>query len=123
MSSHKPVFIYRCLEIIPALFVWTTLIGSIVLSFKAPIIALYSIIAFALYWLVRVMYFVFYVLVAWRRYREHASIAWDERLRASALPWQTIVHCIFLPTYKEPITVIRKTLEALSSVRYDTKRF
>ncbi|MDO8582166.1 MAG: glycosyltransferase family 2 protein [bacterium] len=119
----RPSLHYRFFEVIPAIVVWTTLIGSVVLSFTAPIIALYAIIAFDLYWLFRVTYFVFYLLIAWRRYREHVSIAWDKRLHASSLPWRTIIHCIFLPTYKEPISVIRKTLQALSTVRYDTKHF
>lgn len=119
----RPSLRYRYLEVIPAFFVWAILIGSIVLSFRAPLIAMYAIIAFDLYWLFRVTYFIFYLVVAWRRYREHLPVAWDRRLEASQLPWRPILHCIFLPTYKEPIAVIRKTLEALSAVRYDTKRF
>lgn len=122
MYSHPPRF-YRFLEMIPATLVWLTLFGAIALSFFAPTIAFYCIIAFDLYWLFRVTYFVMYLLLSWRRYRNDIAVPWYEKLRASQLPWQPILHCIFLPTYKEPIDVIRKTLQALTHVRYDTSRF
>lgn len=124
----KPPFIYRILETIPALMVWTTLLGAVFLSWARPLIAFYLIIAFDLYWLLRVTYFVFYLILSWRRYRSEVSVPWQERLHTTTIlsgapAWQDIYHLIFLPTYKEPIAVLRKTLAALAAAHYDVGRF
>lgn len=102
---------------------WATLLGAVALSIVNSLFAFYAIIAFDLYWLFRVIYFVFYLLLSWREYRRTVAVRWHERLTASSLPWQEVVHCIFLPTYKEPIDVIRKTLSSLAHLTYDPKRF
>lgn len=115
--------VHRFFEMIPATLVWATILGAVLLSWKQPLVAFYCIIAFDLYWLMRVSYFVFYLILSWRQYRHTIRVPWQERLRESKLPWKKMYHIIFLPTYKEPIAVIRRTLSSFIDVHYDTKRF
>lgn len=112
----------RLLEIIPGSLVWTTFVAAIALSFVRPIWAIYFIIIFDLLWLFRVLYFVTFLLIAWRRYRRTIRVDWLARVQT--LPrWERIHHLIFLPTYKEPFEVIRGTLQSLRSAIYPKDKF
>lgn len=111
--------IYRILEIIPGFWVWLTFILAIVLSFFKPTWVIYFIIIFDLYWLLRVTYFVFYLMLSWQHYEEDIKIDWLDKLRKTQnLPWQNIYHLIFLPTYQEGLPVLRTTFQSLVEVKY-----
>lgn len=112
----------RLLEIIPGALMWSTLIGAIALSFFAPIAAIYLIVVFDLLWLFRVLYFVVYLIVSWRRYRRTTRIVWRDRLSARA-DVSKIHHVVFLPMVKESITVVRDTLRAIAVGAYDPSKF
>src|SRR3989338_1577007 len=108
---------YRFLEILPGVLIWSTLVGAVVLSFTKPLIALVLIVLFDLYWLFRVVYFVFYLSISWRRFRSALQVDWFLKLKE--LPhWDNLYHLIFLPTYKEDIEVLRMTFKSLAQAVY-----
>lgn len=112
---------YRMLETVPGGLVWLTLAVAVVLSFTAPIAAIYFIIIFDLFWLFRVCYFVIFLLASWRRYRRDIRVDWATRV--SALPRLVeIYHLVFLPTYKEDIEIVRTTLRSLVASSYPGKK-
>ncbi|MBI3120510.1 MAG: glycosyltransferase family 2 protein [Candidatus Kerfeldbacteria bacterium] len=112
---------YRMLEMIPGTMIWLTFTASIVLSFVAPITMIYFILLFDLYWFVRIVYMVCYMILAYVRFRRTSRLNW--RSRAQALPgFEKIHHVIFLPTFKEPLSVIRTTFEALVQSNYPTEK-
>lgn len=113
---------YRLLEIIPGVLVWTTLIAAVVLSFIRPMWVIIFIIIFDLYWLIRISYFVFWLVISWQRYRRAIKVDWFNKVKQIER-WQRIYHLIFLPTTKEPVEVLRATLEGLTKVDYDIKKF
>lgn len=108
---------YRILEIIPGSLVWLTFILTIVLSFVKPLWIVYFIIAFCIYWLFRVFYFIFYLIISWKRFRKAVKIDWLETLKKIE-DWGKYYHLIILPTYKEPLEVLRSTFKSLVSSRY-----
>lgn len=112
----------RLLEIVPGAIMWSTLIGAIALSFAAPIAAIYLIIVFDLLWLFRVLYFVVYLVISWRRYRRTVRILWRDRLPAISNTAK-IHHVIFLPMVKESITVVGETMAAIARAAYDPSKF
>lgn len=114
---------YRLLEILPGLVVWSCLLGAILFSFIAPLWVVYAIILFDLYWLVRVCYFVFYMFYARRCYLAAIRRDWWMELSTDQPRISELYHLIFLPTYREPLSVVEGTLRRLSEVAYDTKRF
>lgn len=114
---------YRLLEIAPGAAAWITIIAMIVVSITAPIAAIYFIIAFDVYWVLRAVYFVFYLLIAWFRFRSALKIDWFEKLQKEVPAWHEYYHLIFLPTYKEAENVVRATFENLSAAEYALDRF
>lgn len=106
---------YRLLEMIPGFLVWSTFILAILFSFLEPIWAIYFIIVFDLYWLVRICYLVFYLIISYIRFRQSLKINWLEKCQ-SISRWRDIYHLIFIPTYKEGIEVLRSSFEALTKI-------
>jgi cellulose synthase/poly-beta-1,6-N-acetylglucosamine synthase-like glycosyltransferase len=109
---------YRILEVIPGALVWTTFIAAIALSFLKPLWVVYFIIVFCVYWLFRAFYFIFYLIVSWRRFRRDTKIDWLAKLRKDISDWEKYYHLIFLPTYNEPIDVLKATFLSLLQSKY-----
>ena len=111
----------RFYQILPGATTWTVLLLAFTLSFIRPLWMVYFIIIFDLYWLLRVTYFAPFLVVSWWRYRQAIKRDWESEARL--LPnYEKIRHVIFLPTYKEPLSVVRETLHTLSKVSYPADR-
>lgn len=100
---------------------WITLIGAVGLSFFAPIAVIYFVIVFDVYWLVRITYYIPFLISSWLKYRKALKQDWQKK--AEALPgYQDIYHLIMLPTWREGIDVIRTTLDTLLACSYPADR-
>lgn len=111
----------RIWEMVPGVLVWLTLIMAVSLSFFAPTVAIVVIIVFDLYWLFRVLYFLIFLFLSWKKYRQTSAIDWQARL-LQIKDQEKIHHLIFLPTYKESEEIIRTTLCSLTKTHFDQKR-
>lgn len=118
--SGKRKRFYRFLEIIPGLASWTTLIGVVLLSIYAPFIAAIFVIAFALYWVLKTAFLSYHLRYNWKRLRHHMSLDWGKMIEN--LEHDNLYHVVILPFYKEPASVVEASLEALSKVKYDSKK-
>ncbi len=78
--------VQRALEIIPGALTWVTIIGMIVLSALVPVWVAVFIIAFDIYWILRVVYVSWYSRAAHRAMRRGMHADWMLRLRNSADP-------------------------------------
>lgn len=114
---------YRLLEMIPATATWVTLVGAVVLSIVNPLAAIALVLLFDLYWLLRVLYFVFFMSVSWTRYHREEKKQWFTDLQKNFPVWSDYYHVIFLPTYKEGLDVIQATCERIRDSHYDPKKF
>ena len=114
---------YRVLEIIPGFLVWLTLLGVIILSLTKPLLAIYFIIAFDVYWLLRILYNMIYMLTSWRFYRRDLKVDWQAHLAAAGKNYPDYYHLIVLPTYQEPYAVVVQPFLTLQAARYDLKKF
>jgi hypothetical protein len=112
---------YRILEIIPGTFVWLTFIGAIIFSFLKPLWVIYFVIAFCVYWLLRVFYFIFYLIISWKRFRQDIKIDWFEKLK-KINDWEKYYHLIVLPTYQEPVEILRTTFQSLIASKYPPEK-
>ncbi|MBU1131782.1 glycosyltransferase family 2 protein [Patescibacteria group bacterium] len=112
---------YRILEIIPGALVWMTFIFALVFSFVRPLWVIIFIIIFDLYWLLRVLYFVFYVNISYKKYKSALRIDWFEKVREISR-WREYYHIIYLPTAGESVEVLRTTFNSLCSGTYPTNK-
>ncbi len=108
-------------RMIPGGLVWLTLLLSILLSFVRPLWMIYFIILFDLYWLLRILYFVPFLITAWVRYRRAIKRDWQaEAERCSG--YDRVRHLVFLPMVKEGLPIVRETLTRLVENRFPAKR-
>jgi cellulose synthase/poly-beta-1,6-N-acetylglucosamine synthase-like glycosyltransferase len=97
-----------------------TLAVSVGLSFWRPIWMIYFIILFDLYWLLRILYFLPFLLISWYRYRQALKMNWQS-LAEQQTGYMEIRHLIFLPTYKEDLSVVEETMQSLSKCPYPSQ--
>lgn len=113
---------HRFLEMIPAGLAWGTFALAIVTSFFAPVVAVVFIIIFDLYWLLRVLYFIIHLAVAYRQYRTTVQTDWYARLENIA-HWDRVYHVVMLPTFREEASILHETISAIANGPYRTDRF
>ncbi|MCG2695625.1 glycosyltransferase family 2 protein [Candidatus Parcubacteria bacterium] len=109
--------IYRALEIFPGFLSWTTLLSLLILSYFQPVWVAYFIIAFDVYWLLRVVYLAIHLIASYRRLKNNVKIDWRAKCE-EIKNWEDIIHLIILPTYNEELEVIRATFKALMNDGY-----
>jgi len=117
----------RLFEIIPGFLTWTTLITLFVLAFIKPLWVAVFVIAFDLYWVVRISYLTLLLLFAYRRLEKEKSINWIERCVALAemdgLSFKNIYHAVLFPVYKEGPEILTPSIEALEASNYLKDKF
>lgn len=122
-QSQKDYYFYRLLEIIPGFLIWLTFIGALVISIIWPIIGIYIIIAFDVYWVLRVTYLTIFLLLSWSHYQKAKKTKWWPKLQTDFPQWANYYHIIFLPTAGESFSIVDTTFHSLAKlVNYDQKK-
>lgn len=114
---------YRLYEILPGLSVWSVLVLSVILSFVRPLWMIYFIILFDIYWVLRVINFAFYLIVAWRRFNIVKKIDWRDKLRHELNNWQDKHHLVFLTLYNESWDVVKTAVQSVCEAAYEPAKF
>lgn len=114
---------YRFYEMLPGISVWLTLVGATILSFTHPIGMIYFVIIFDIYWLTKVLYFSFYLILSWLRFREVSQVDWKKVLFTEVKDWKTKQHVIFLTLYKEDWDVVETAMQSVCDSVYDKSKF
>lgn len=115
----SPYHRYRFFEILPGFSIWFTLIFGAILSFWQPLVMIYFIIVFDVYWVLRVIYFSFYVIISWRRFRKALGTNWFKLLNEEfGGKWKEKINVVFLPLYNEDYGVVKTTLDAILKSSY-----
>ena len=110
---------YRLYEILPGLSIWITLILSIVLSFVRPLWMIYFIILFDIYWVLKVVNYVFYLSLSWNRFRQARKVDWEDKMRHELINWENKRHVVFLTLYNETWDVVKSAIESLCEATYE----
>jgi len=71
----------RFFEIIPGAMSWTIIAGMLVLSFLKPLIAAVIIIAFDLYWFLRLLYMTLFLVLSYLRFSLEKETDWMMKVR------------------------------------------
>ena len=118
IENKKDRFIYRTFEVFPGLLSWASIGLLILLSFTKPFWVAVFIIAFDIYWVIRVAYFYSHLAAAFSIMKKVKKTDWREKLEAENQNWKEIYQLVVLPFYKEGIDVIKPSVEALANSNY-----
>ena len=113
---------YRFYEMLPGLSIWLTIIVGFTLSIAKPLWMIYAIIIFDVYWVIRVLYFSFYIVLSWKRFHGAVRKQWFGALTEKFPRWQEKINVIFLPVYNEEFEVVATTLNALLASSYPAQK-
>lgn len=109
--------LYRFLEMLPGILVWTTFAAAILFSWLQPVWVAFFMMAFVVYWLLRTLYFAFHLWTGYLQMRVNEEKDWTQELRN--IPGaKDLYHLVIVPTYKEPMEVLRATFHALKESIY-----
>jgi len=117
LDTQRGRFFYRMFEIIPGVLAWGTFALAIFASWLFPVLATFFIMCFVLYWLLRVLYFALHLRSGYRKTRAHEKVDWLQKVK-SLKNWDEIYHLVVIPTYKEPVEVLRETFAGLRGSDY-----
>ncbi len=126
LKDKKERSLYRFLEMFTGLLSLSVLFLSVLFSWKLPVLAAFFIIVFDIYWLLRTIYFSFYLKNGYSQMRKNEEIDWIKKIEDLGSPknglnissWQDIYHLIVLPMYKEPYEIVESTFNCLLSTDY-----
>ncbi|MFH1790158.1 MAG: glycosyltransferase family 2 protein [bacterium] len=119
ISDHNR---YRFYETLPGISIWGTLIACVTLSFTKPLWMIYFIIVFDVYWVLRVIYFAFYLLLSWRRFRRAAKIDWMSKLCDKFAKWEEKINVVFVPFCNENWQVVDDSLKSIVNSTYPSEK-
>jgi hypothetical protein len=119
---RHPIRTRRALEILPGFVSWSLILFPIWGSIIVPTLVAYYVITFAVYWLYRSVTLAILSLVAHFKVRAASAFDWREDIK-KRFPdsWDSIQHIIVIPTYKEPVAILERTISALSRQSYPVK--
>jgi len=80
--TGREKYLQRFFEILPGATSWTIIIGMLVLSFLEPLLAAVIIVAFYLYWLLKLFYLTFFLILSYFRLSIEKKTDWMKRVSA-----------------------------------------
>lgn len=110
--TSKDKKLLRWLEILPGVISWSLIIFPVWGSLVIPVAVAYYIIAFDIYWLYRSIWTAALALLSHFRIKASQQFDWLGEAR-SFLDWDQVKHIVIIPTYKEPLHILRRTLTGL----------
>lgn len=119
---RHPIRTRRALEILPGFVSWSLILFPFWGSLIMPQFVAYYVITFAVYWVYRSFSLAILAVVAHFKISAASRFDWVADLKLQYGPkWDSIHHVIVIPTYKEPVTTLERTLNALSKQSYPLK--
>jgi hypothetical protein len=119
MKRH-PIRTKRALEILPGTVSWFLILFPVWGSFVIPNIVAYYIIAFSVYWFYRSMTTAFLAVLGYFKLQTFKVYDWMGDVKIFP-DWRNVQHIIVVPTYKEPLQTLRRTLDKLKDQTFPLK--
>ncbi len=120
MIKRHPVRTKRALEILPGSVSWFLILFPIWGSWVIPEVVAYYIIGFSVYWFYRSMTTAALAVLGYFKMRSFQLYDWLADLNAFP-DWRRVHHIIIIPTYKEPMATLGRTLAKLSEQTFPLK--
>jgi len=119
--KRHPIRTKRALEILPGTVSWFLILFPVWGSFLIPEVVAYYIIAFSVYWFYRSMTTAALALLGYFKLKSYQVYDWMGDVRDFP-DYKKLNHIVVIPTYKEPISTLRRTLEHLAQQTFPVKK-
>lgn len=122
LANQQPKdHLQRFLEIIPGVFSWSLILFPIWGSFLIPELVAYYIIAFDVYWLYRSASMAILAAISYFKLKAAQNYDWMKDVKDFG-DWRKVHHIVIIPNFKEPLTILRQTLNALKNQTFPRKK-
>lgn len=126
LENVKERRLYRFLEMLVGGISLLILFLAVLFSWKLPILISFFIIVYDIYWLLRTIYFIFYLKAGYSKMRKNEADDWIGKLEDLGKPnnglqiesFKDVYHVIILPTFRESFEVAQMTMEHLLNTDY-----
>lgn len=119
--NRHPIRTKRILEILPGFTSWFLILFPIWGSIVVPELVAYYIITFTVYWFYRSMAVA--VLSVYGYTRLKAAMRFDWMGDVKVFPdWKRVNHIVVIPTYREPLETLERTIKKISEQTYPKKK-
>lgn len=114
---------FRLWSFLPGFLTWLTIIGLLGLAFLNPFLLATIILVYVVYWLIKIFRMTGYLVAGFWRYRQKIKIDWLAKL-ARDFPnrYRKIYHLVIIASYKEDISILRRTLNSIKASSYPQDR-
>lgn len=105
--------VQRLLEILPGFVSWNMILFPYWGILVIPTTVAYFILFFNVYWFYQSFQIAFAGVIS--HFRVQASMKYDWVADLKSFPdWQKVCHAVIIPTYKEPLHILERTIESLA---------
>jgi len=115
-------FLNRLPELITPTIAWILLTSPFWASFFIPTIIVYFIFIFDIYFLYKAANLGINSVRSYLKIKKTSQTSWLSKLKSEDLDYSKVIHLVFIPTYKEPIEILDRTLTFLASQEFPTKQ-
>lgn len=119
--TRHPIRTRRILEILPGTVSWFLILFPVWGSFVVPELVAYYIIGFSVYWFYRSMTTAVMAILGYLKLKSFQIYDWMGDVK-NFPDWKRLHHIIIVPTYKEPLSTLERTLTRLSEQTFPLKR-
>jgi len=105
--------ITRILEIFPGFVAWNLILFPAWGSFFFPLIVGYFILAFDIFWLYKSASLAVTATISHFKIKAAEKLNWMQEVKGFG-DWKKVHHIVVIPTYKEPLHVLRRTIKRLA---------
>jgi len=109
-------------ESLPAFLSWIILTSPFWASFVAPTAIAFFVILFDIYFFWKASLLGINSIRGYIKIKRSSSQLWLKKMREEKLDYSKVRHVIFIPTYKEPLDILDRTLTFLSEQEFPTKQ-
>lgn len=120
-KNKKTDRLQRALEILPGFISWSLILFPFWGSFLVPELVAYYIITFNVYWLYRSVSMAILAILSYFKIKAGKNYDWMKDVVGFG-DWQEIHHIVIIPTYQEPLYILRRTLKALKKQSFPTQK-
>lgn len=119
--SRRQHLITRLLEILPGFVSWNLILFPYWGVFLIPNTVAYFILLFNIYWFYQSFQIAISAFVS--HIRIQAAMHYDWMADVKGFPdWEKLRHVVIIPTYKEPIHILERTLNSLAAQTFEKKQ-